>query len=66
MRVVLEVTASGQGSLEGTALWPDQSEPAPFDGVLQLVRLLETAAGAADDDGTEPRTHRPSGRGGRS
>jgi hypothetical protein len=68
MRVVLEVSASGQGSLEGTATWAGQPEPASFDGTLELLGLLETAAAAVAgvDDGTEPRRHGPGGSGGRS
>lgn len=46
MRVVLEMTLSAGGRLEGTASWADQPQPVRFAGVLDLLRLLETVTRA--------------------
>ena len=64
MRVVLDLTGSPEVRFKGTALWGDLPEPAPFDGVLELLRVLEAATGVRADD-TDWRT-KPSGREGAS
>jgi hypothetical protein len=43
MRIVLDVTATAGGRIEGTASWVNGSTPVPFTGWLALMRLFEVA-----------------------
>ena len=43
MRIVLDVTATAGGRIEGTASWANGGQPVPFTGWLDLMRLFEDA-----------------------
>jgi hypothetical protein len=43
MRIVLDVTATAGGRIEGTASWVNGGQPVPFTGWLDLMRLFEDA-----------------------
>jgi len=43
MHIDLELTTGDDSGLYGSALWPGPPRPERFDGVLELMAILETA-----------------------
>lgn len=48
MRLLLEVSRSQEGRLEGTIQSVGHTERSPFSGTLELLRVLEDAIDEAD------------------
>ena len=55
MQVQLEVLVVADDTLVGTAVWADGSANAHFHGTLELVRVLQQAAGERSGPDAEQR-----------
>jgi hypothetical protein len=53
MRIVLDVTASADNHIEGTASWANGGQPVHFTGWLDLMRLFEDANDGVDNNGVD-------------
>jgi hypothetical protein len=43
LRIILEVRQDGSGRFEGSVLTPDSRVAQPFEGILELVGLIEAS-----------------------
>jgi hypothetical protein len=43
MRVILDISINADNRIEGSASWPNGTEPVQFSGWLALMRLVEDA-----------------------
>jgi hypothetical protein len=49
VRILVELSRDASGAVEGSVISEGSDEAEPFSGWLELLRLLENAAGRHDD-----------------